>query len=76
MQSSPEPGKDEAAALSRLWRWNLAMALLHGLQGIAVLIAGLSVTRLRNFKLPLNTAFPDWSEGFPVAAIQVSGACR
>ena len=47
-------------------------AVLHGVQGVAVLAAGLGVSRLRDFKLPLNTSFPDWSKGYPVATIQAS----
>lgn len=63
---APQRAKAEAA----LWRWNAAMAALHGAQAVVVLGAALSVERLRAFKIPMVTTFTDWSRGFPMAAIQ------
>ncbi|KAJ3331163.1 hypothetical protein HDU93_009917 [Gonapodya sp. JEL0774] len=56
-----------------LWRWNLAMAILHGVQAVACLGAGLAVPRLKNFKTPLVTTFTDWDSGYPRAGLQERG---
>jgi len=58
------------AAEASLWRWNAAMAFLHGTQAVIVLAAALSTDRLKAFKIPMVTTFTDWSRGYPVAAIQ------
>lgn len=58
-----------AKELSVLWRWNLACAILHAVQGAAALAASLAVTQVKNFKLPITTQFLTWS-GSPVVPRQ------
>lgn len=68
----PDPQDDRRQKVERtLWKWNLAMAILHGVQAVIALGASLGVTRLKNFKIPMTTAFTDWSKGYPVPAIQI-----
>ncbi|KAJ3078509.1 hypothetical protein HK102_004458 [Quaeritorhiza haematococci] len=61
------------AAEKNLWKWNLAMAILHGVQAIIVLAMGIRVQRLANFKLPLSTSAADYSKGYPVPNMQIRG---
>ena len=77
--TAPSPSERAAAwgdspqrlqAEASLWRWNAAMAALHGAQAIVVLGAALSVERLRAFKIPMTTGFTDWSRGYPMPALQ------
>jgi hypothetical protein len=54
-----------------LWKWNVAMAILHGVQAIVVLALGLTNTRLKAFKIPFTTSFVSWTNGYPQPAVQV-----
>ena len=49
------------------------MAILHGVQAVIALGAALSVDRLKNFKIPLNTVLTTWDTGFPVQKVQNRG---
>ncbi|KXS18535.1 hypothetical protein M427DRAFT_53907 [Gonapodya prolifera JEL478] len=49
------------------------MAVLHGVQAVACLGAGLAVPKLSNFKTPFITVFTDWSTGIPVPSMQNRG---
>ena len=55
--------------LTVLWRWNLACAILHGVQAVAALAAALAVTKIKNFRLPITSQFLVWS-GTPVVPRQ------
>jgi len=50
------------------------MAVLHGVQALAVLGMGLALTRLKNFRIPMTTSFTEWpAGGIPKPAIQDRG---
>jgi hypothetical protein len=67
-------GQAERAVIEQsLWKWNLGMAIFHGIQALLVLILGVSVDSLSSFKLPMNTVFTNWTLGYPVAEIQERG---
>ena len=57
-----------------LWRWNLAMFILHLFQAIVALAIALSITKIKNFKVPMTTNFPTWTSGYPAPATQVQAA--
>lgn len=54
----------------QLFYWNVSMCLFHGLQGVAALVLSLTVDRLKNFKLPLNTVYTKWEGGFPAPVLE------
>ena len=55
-----------------LWRWNVAMALLHGVQGAAALAAA-QFGNANKFKMTMVTSRPDWSRNIPTVALQKVG---
>lgn len=59
------------SAEKNLYKWNMAMAILHGVQAIIVLAFGLTNSRLKAFKVPFTSSFTAWDKGYPVPAIQV-----
>jgi hypothetical protein len=59
------------ASEKNLWKWNIAMAILHGIQAIIVLAMGLTNSKLKEFKIPFTTSFTNWDKGYPVPAVQV-----
>lgn len=54
----------------RLWRWNLAMGIMHLVWAIACLVIGAGSGRSAKFRIPTVTAYTDWTRGFPVPALQ------
>lgn len=56
-----------------LWYWNLAMAILHGVQAIIVLAGSQTQANAKRFKIQMITTIPSWAGPFPVAAIQTRG---
>lgn len=44
----------------RLWRFNLACAILHGIQGLLMLIASQTVTSIKAFKKDISIAYQDF----------------
>jgi hypothetical protein len=59
-----------AAVETSLWRWNLAMGILHLVQGIAVLAGSLVLARPKAFLVPMYTFLPVWTRGFPEVGAQ------
>lgn len=45
---SPEQMEMRTKAEKELWAWNLSMCILHGVQAVAALGAGLAVTNLKS----------------------------
>lgn len=56
-----------------LFKWNAYMGCLHFFQAIAALYVGLSLKRLKNFKIPMVTSFPSWETGYPIPDQQIVG---
>ena len=69
LEEVPERPDVVERAISNLWWWNFVCFLLHLVQAVAVLTVGLTVNSLKKFKIPLNTAFTDWSTGVPVVSL-------
>lgn len=57
-------------AEATLWKWNLAMCILHGVQAVVSLGAALSVQRLKDFRIPFTMSIADWSAGYPQAGVK------
>lgn len=57
-----------------LWRWNVAMGILHLVQAIIVLAGSQTAANAKNFRVQMITAIPTWTRGFPAASIQSRGS--
>lgn len=75
---SDEGLKKREVQENALWRWNLAMGILHLFQGLLALGLGLgSVGRFKNFQLPFTTLFLAWQQGSgPKQILQVASTVR
>mmetsp|Transcript_79148 Transcript_79148/g.255924 ORF Transcript_79148/g.255924 Transcript_79148/m.255924 type:complete len:291 (+) Transcript_79148:110-982(+) len=76
MELTEEQAKKRDMAEKRLWRWNLAMGIMHLVWAVICLIVGLGKSRAGEFRIPELTSYPDWSGGGrrgPVAAQQLRG---
>ena len=57
-----------------LWRWNMAMFILHLFQAVVALAVALSIAKIKAFKIPMTTNFPSWTAGYPAPATQLQAA--
>jgi hypothetical protein len=64
-----EAKRDRAEVV--LWRWNLAMGILHLIWAIICLAMGLGSGNPSKFKIPTLTSYPSWSRYGAVPATQV-----
>jgi len=56
-----EQTKKRERAETILWRWNLAMGIMHLIWAIIALVMGLNSDRAGKFRIPQMTAYPDWT---------------
>ena len=69
-----EPEGKRAVIEKNLWRWNLAMGMLHLIQGIIVLAASQSLPNAKKYTIPMYTFLPAWERGFPTVSAQFRGS--
>jgi hypothetical protein len=68
--ATPSSDSKRAAVETSLWRWNLAMGILHLVQGIAVLAGSQVLANAKAFTVPMYTFLPVWTRGFPEVGAQ------